>query len=276
MDNMKITIDDDFNLEKIAESGQCFRIFSFPDGTWRFISCGKILYIRQAGDHIYEVSEWNPFWQRYFDLDRSYSRIRESINGDNEYLVHAACAGAGIRILRQDPWETLISFIISQRKTIPAISSSIEKICRFCGTPLTTSRETVCTFPSPEAILATPEKLNRCSLGYRLPYVRAAAEKIADGSISLEKLDTCNDETLMKELLSFYGVGRKVASCVCLFAYGRSAMAPVDTWIQKVINSHFGGQNPFPGYGANAGILQQYLFYYARMEKGRLNRNRKK
>ena len=269
---MEITIRDDFDLEKIAQSGQCFRIRQLPGGMYRFISGRHILYIRPAGKIQFQVSEWNDFWEEYFDMHRSYEAVRRSSIGCGDYMERAAAAGAGIRILRQDPWETLVSFIISQRKTIPSIMHCIDSICRLCGESITTAYETVFTFPSAETLDRQADLLAQCSLGYRLPYVKAAARQVASGQTDLQALRDAGDDELMQALLSFYGVGRKVAGCVGLFAYGRTAMAPVDTWIRKVIDTHFGGKNPFPQWGENAGIMQQYLFYYARYEEGRIRR----
>ena len=125
-------------------------------------------------------------------------------------------------------------------------------------------------FPTAQALAAAGEQaLRDCALGYRAPYVLAAAQAVAAGTLDLAALETLPDARLLEALMQQHGVGIKVANCVALFAYGRMECAPVDVWIQRVIDQHYAGQNPFPAYG-NAGILQQWMFYFARSEKERV------
>ena len=130
---MQIRIDDDFDLQKIKDSGQCFRIKKFDDGTYRFITGTHILYIKALDNNVYEVScskdDWDSVWVKYFDLDRNYKELRRSLYGINSYVDDAINAGVGLRILRQNPFETLISFIIAQRKNIKAIEKSVDQLC---------------------------------------------------------------------------------------------------------------------------------------------------
>ncbi len=267
---MKITIDDDLDLDRIIDSGQCFRPSRIEEGVYRFIT----------GDHVVQITnetlcsgktvnpdrdattlsvsctrkEWESIWHDYFDLDTNYRQIRKSIPKDDKFLTAAAKSGAGIRILRQDRFEMLISFIISQRKSIPAIRTSIERLVKLYGHDG--------LFPKPEEMLnATEAELSSCGLGYRVPYIQKAVERIAHRDVDLEELDALSDEELFDELKTFSGVGDKVANCVALFAYHRTGRAPVDTWIARVINEQYGGVNPFPRYKNVAGIMQQYMFY---------------
>ncbi len=325
---MEITVTDDFNLEKIAQSGQCFRVREFLDGTFRFVIGSNILYIKKVaedsclGSHssLYEVSctkdEWKRIWQKYFDFERNYQSIRDSIPKNDSYMMAAAAEGRGIRILRQDPWEMLITFIVSQRKSIPAIKNSIELLCSaygepaysVCGKPVCdvygetahsvrgepnqnvcgelvqnaygepaynahgvsaqSERETLHLFPLPEKLyLASEADLKKCKLGYRVAYVKDAARAICEQEIDLTAISQYDDASLFAALKSIKGVGDKVANCICLFAYGRTAMAPVDTWISKIIEHKYKGVNPFPAYGDSAGIMQQYAFFYAQNHK---------
>ena len=267
---MNITIDDDFDLDKIIDSGQCFRPKK-TGSTYRFVTGRNVVDIRDLTDpgskcddgHPTSLSvscsrqEWEKIWHPYFDLDTDYRQIRQSIPADDEFLSSAARYGTGIRILRQDRFETLISFIISQRKSIPAIRTSVERIVATYGSDG--------YFPDAEDILAaTCEELSACGLGYRCSYVYNAAKRVARGEVDLERMDELTDEELFNELKSFDGVGDKVANCVALFAYHRTGRAPVDTWIAKVINEEYGGINPFGRYGNVAGIMQQYMFYSKR------------
>ena len=159
----------------------------------------------------------------------------------------------------------LITFIISQRKSIPAIRTAVEHLAQCCGEPLSAEGDEVCLFPTPAQLCSLSEdQLAACGLGYRTRYIRNAACQAASGALDLRALASLPDDVLFSRLLALDGVGKKVANCVCLFGYGRTAMAPIDVWIQRLIDEEFGGHDPFPAYGQQAGIVQQYLFYYKR------------
>ncbi len=263
----QLLIPDDFDLEKIASCGQCFRVRKFDDGTYRFITGCHILYIRRLEGSQYLVSvtpeEWHEIWEKYFDLTRNYADLRTSAASKNEFLRKAMEYGRGLRVLRQEPWEMLITFIISQRKNIPAISKSVEMLAEKYGSPISTSRENLCLFPTAEQLRAASiEDLSKCQLGYRAAYVRDAVAQVLSGALDLSAIADYEDEMLFQELLKVHGVGKKVANCVCLFGYGRLARVPVDVWISRVIQEECKGENPFPAFGENAGIMQQYAFYY--------------
>lgn len=288
---MQITLTDDFDLYKITYSGQCFRPIRLENDVYRFIIGNHILYIKKLdinklsenndSSKIFEVScskeEWDSVWSHYFDLETNYRTIRSAIDDSDKYMYNCAENGAGIRILNQDKWEMLISFIISQRKSIPAIRSSVEKLCKLYGhiieSPINAANplfnetlmdinEQIYSFPTPEEMKkATADELAGCGLGYRVPYIIDAINRVNSDIINLEALISLDDESLFDELKTIKGVGDKVANCVCLFAFHRTGRAPVDTWISKVINTEYNGINPFPNYGNVAGIMQQYVFY---------------
>ena len=265
---MIINIKDDFDLKKIEYSGQCFRAKELTDfpGLFRFILDDKILYIKKIEENKYEVdcseADWTNIWTPFFDLGTNYSKIRKSIV-DDPFMHNASDFGAGIRLLAQPHFETLISFIISQRKNIPAIKSSIEKLSELLGQKYTTEYEEIYSFPTPEAILsASFDDINGCGLGYRTGYIIDAAQKVADKDIKLNELEALDDDELINQLKTIKGVGDKVANCVALFSYGRKGLAPVDVWIQRLIDNEYNGTNPFVKYGDIAGVMQQYAFYY--------------
>lgn len=269
---MIITIHDDFNLQRIIDSGQCFRPVKIPDGRYRFITGKHLLHIQELGDGRYEVDcsrwNWKHTWKSYFDLNASYAAIRRSIPDSDTYLTWAAEYSQGIRILRQDPWEMLITFIISQRKSIPAIRSAVEMLCEKAGTLCEEGGENFYTFPRPgELARLSEEDLRECSLGYRAPYIYQTVRKVRREKINLYQWNILADEKLVEKLMEFPGVGIKVANCTALFGYHRIARAPVDVWIERVIREHYGGQNPFVSYPETAGIMQQYMFYYIRNGK---------
>lgn len=284
---MRILIADDFSLDKIAASGQCFRALPLGGGAFRFITGGHLLYIRPAGPDLsnapgtFEAScteeEWAAVWAPYFDLGRDYAAIRRAVPESDAWMHRAAVEGQGLRILRQDPWETLITFILSQRKSIPAIKASVELLCAACGRPLTGGStggagQPVYAFPTPQALAGLSDTaLAACKPGYRAPYLRAAAVRVISGEVDLAALARLDDSALLAALKGLYGVGEKVARCTALFGYGRLGLAPVDTWIEKVITRAYGGRDPFPGYGAAAGVVQQYAFFWALNHKAQLS-----
>ncbi|MCR5108099.1 MAG: DNA-3-methyladenine glycosylase 2 family protein [Lachnospiraceae bacterium] len=266
---MKVRITDDFDLDKIDESGQCFRVKRYEDDEYRFIFRDKILHIKKVNDNEYYVNssreEWKSVWEPYFDMSRNYSEIRELIDKDDDYLKAASCDGKGIRILKQDPFEMLLTFIISQRKNIPAIKKSVELICQKFGERAEDEDEEVFLFPDPLKMRdITVDDLKGLSLGYRDEYIVDAVRMVNSGELLPDELYTLSDEDLFEALKRVKGVGNKVSNCICLFAYGRTGMVPVDTWIAKVIKEVYNGVDPFFKYGDNAGIMQQWIFYHAR------------
>ena len=264
---MEIKIIDDFDLKKIADSGQCFRPKEISAGVFRFICGENILHISERGDNIFDVDcdekTWADVWKNYFDLGTKYADIRRDIRNFSagkpyeKILLDATNFGKGIRILRQEPFEMLISFIISQRKNIPSIRSSVEKICEKFGRQV----GDVYLFPHAEDFT---DFLMGLGLAYRKGYVRDALKKILSGEINLDAMKNLSDEELVDTLKKIWGVGDKIANCVALFAYHRVDRAPVDVWIKRAIDEDFGGENIFDQFGKNAGILQQYIFYYKR------------
>lgn len=207
------------------------------------------------------------FWHDYFDLKRDYAGVKDLVKDADNYLKNAVEFAGGVRFLRQDPFETLISFIISQRKSIPSIKACVEKLSKMYGDPISGSLN---AFPSPKALASAGEEaLRACGLGYRVPYVKKTAQMVYNGEVSLSGIAALDDEALEEQLLRFPGVGRKVAACVMLFSYGRMDAFPVDTWISKVLCSAYPEGFPFEKYKGAAGMLQQYLFCYARHQAGR-------
>lgn len=263
-----VQIRDDFDPDKILESGQCFRPRKQAEGWYRFVSGRQLLYLRPLRSGTYTVrcepGAWETFWHGYFDLGRSYAAMRGKLDSRDDFLQRAMEYGRGIRVLRQDEWEMLVSFIISQRKSIPAIRRAVELLSERFGERLGSDSEgPVYAFPTAEALCCAGEQaLQECGLGYRTRYVLHAAQQAAEGTLDLKKLASLPDEALFARLMELDGVGKKVANCVCLFGYGRVGRVPVDVWIERLIRDEFAGQDPFPQFGLEAGIVQQYLFFY--------------
>lgn len=268
---MLLQIRDDFRPDFIADSGQCFRWEQIGEKKYRIPAFGECLIIRQNAFDTFELScdeeEYDRIWRGYFDMGNDYSAIRCRIDEDEDGFLFRACeAGKGIRILDQDIWETLISFIISQNRNIPAIKKSIEILCRLAGEKrFDAEGNTYYTFPGPEAVCALNEEaVAECKLGYRDRYIVEAAKSVASGKLDLEVLSGESSEEVEKTLLSLLGVGKKVASCVMLFGFHFLDYFPIDTWIKKVLASEYPGGYPYERYSPYNGVYQQYMFEYYR------------
>ena len=264
-------IDDDFDLEKIAKSGQCFRWHPVADRSFRIIHGARCVYVEQldSGCFRFECDEetFNEVWQGYFDLDENYSAIRARVDAESDpFLWRASENEKGIRILCQDPWETLISFIISQNRNLPAICRSIEMLAEIAGEKVEDRRGRMYyCFPSAEAVASlSQDELLQCKLGYRWKYVKAAAEAVLKGLVDLEVLKSADSEEAIAALTQLSGVGPKVASCVALFGLHQLDMFPVDTWIRKVLSNEYPHGYPFEKYSPYNGVFQQYMFAYYR------------
>lgn len=261
-----------FDIDKIARSGQCFRINNIEDNIYGLVHNGEYLEVTQKEKNVIELScdndKYESIWKQYFDMDTDYSAIINKVDEADEYLVNASKYGSGIRILRQDPWEMIISFIISQRKSIPAIKTSIERLCKMCGNEIKTDRGIFYSFPSAEAILTLSEaRLDECGMGYRGKYISGVARMLVSGELDIEELDRLNDGELRDRLLSIYGVGVKVANCVMLFGFHRIDSFPEDVWIKRALIKHYPNGFPYEKYPDCAGVMQQYLFFYSRNEQ---------
>ena len=268
-----------FSLHKIADSGQAFRIKMIDPTHCELVAFGRYLQIADLGDGSYAFScsdkEFDSVWYSYFDLGRDYSVIEQSIDPADRYLAAAADFGRGIRILKQDIFETVISYIISQRRSIPSITTSVTRISELCGKKIKApklgrpfvkpSQDVFYAFPTPSELAGLPfEKLQDTGVGYRAPYIAQAAAGFADGMLDASSLEHLSDEDLYKALTAMYGVGTKVANCVMLFAFARAGRFPVDVWIQRIMDRYYGGSFDTSPYPDTAGIMQQFMFYYER------------
>ena len=259
---MEKIIKDDFDLNVIANSGQCFRFIEVEKDTYRIIAFGKVLYIKDLGNGKVDFScseqEFKEIWYDYFDFKTNYAKIRNMAE-DNVFLKDCADRSVGMRILNQDKWEMTVSFIISQRKSIPAIKTSIERLSKACGDKL---GENLYAFPTPEQILSVPtEKLAECGLGYRLDYIKNAADLFFSNKNEFERLNKLTDDDFLSELKKMQGVGDKVASCIALFGFHRLNFFPKDVWINRALEEHFPNGFDMNLYAPYNGVIQQYIFY---------------
>lgn len=248
-----------------AECGQCFRFEKVSDDEYVITAMRRALDIKRVEGGYFFVGvnekEFEDKWVGYFDLDRDYGGIINGFSSD-AHLFAAARAGSGIRIFRQDPFETLISFIISQNNNIPRIKKIIAALCRTLGAEIS---EGVYDFPDAEAIAAAgTDGLTPIRAGFRAKYIIDAAEKTVNGEIDPYALCDMDYEDALAALKTIKGVGDKVANCVLLFGCGFYNAFPVDVWVKKVIGKYYGDGFDPKAFGANAGIAQQYLFNYER------------
>jgi len=248
----------DLNIEQIADSGQCFRMDKVADGKWRLRAFNRELKISQQQEEVRfdcSAEEFDEIWFDYFDMSRDYGAIKSSvIELGDEYLSAAVKFGYGLRILRQDLWETIVSFIISQRNNIPKIKNTISKLCH----------DSV-HFPSvAELAEFSDDKLKSCGLGYRAKYVKDLAQNVRNGSFDLDKLKKLNYTQAIDYLKTQSGVGDKVANCVALFGLHKTEAFPVDVWIKRIIDTYYNGHFDASKFKDYAGIVQQYMFYYER------------
>lgn len=268
----------DFCMPHIFECGQAFRWNPDSRGYVGIVGNkvvradyheeGQILVLDNC-----TLEEYNNHWKHYFDLDRDYGKVKEELSTD-KIMKEAIQYGWGIRILNQDPWETLISFIISANNNLKRIKNIIEKLSIKFGKEVSWEGSSYYTFPTPESLAnAEEEELRECGCGYRGPYIKKTARMVADGLISPYHLKELPYQEAHKELLRFTGVGDKVADCILLFSMEKTEAFPVDVWVKRVMEYFYADQEisakqiksiAKERFGKYPGLAQQYLFYYAR------------
>lgn len=287
---------DRFDVSKVFDCGQSFRFDRVTNSkhSHEFAGCahGKYVSFAQDGDTLYIYNsterEYREIWEGYLALDRDYAEIDESILSisENPTLREAIETSSGIRILKQEPWEAICSFIISQNNNIPRIKKIIASLAERCGERVDTttmaghiadahldSVGNFYSFPTPCRVLELGEDgLFALKTGFRAKYITDAAKKMVGGEIDLALLEESNStEECVAHLCRVKGIGPKVASCALLFGFARLDAFPVDVWIKKVTEKYFDPDFNPEQLGKYAGIAQQYLFYYERYlvnEKG--------
>jgi len=208
-----------------------------------------------------DKDEFEKIWLGYFDLDRDYESVITELSFDEQFCL-ASEQACGIRIFRQDGWETLCSFIISQNNNIPRIKKIISALCGLLGEPISTG---VNAFPTAESILsAGVEGLAPIKSGFRAKYLIDAAEKVVNGTVNLNELGRMDYKEAKETLMRIKGVGEKVSDCALLFGFGFHQAFPKDVWVKRVLDKYYGSDFDPNYFGENAGIAQQYLFYYER------------
>ncbi len=265
----------DFSVLRTFDCGQCFRFDPTPDEKFTHrvdgIAFGRSVSFAENEDNTLFVrtseEDFHSIWGKFLGLDRDYGEINEKImsaltGDDRAHMEKAAAASRGIRILAQDKWEALCSFIISQNNNIPRIKKIITHMSEVYGEKINGGY----AFPTAESLAAAgPDKLFELKTGFRAKYIYDAAEKVASGKLALDAVATASTyEEAEALLLDIKGVGAKVAACTLLFGFNRFDAFPVDVWIKRVIEKRFPRGLDHKAFGDVAGIAQQYLFYYER------------
>lgn len=271
----------DFELKHTFDCGQCFRWNESVDGSFAGIARGRaVRFVKKDSDICIKGGsiEDGELWIDYLDLKRDYREIKDSLSKD-EVLREAISHGEGIRILNQEPFEIVISFIISANNRIPMIKRAVENISRKYGKSVEFEGREYYTFPGPKELAgASVSELEKCGCGFRAPYIVETSREIAEGSADLMEISSMDTDRAHNELIKLRGIGPKVADCILLFSMGKHDAFPVDVWVKRVMQYFYlapdvslkkireYGRDKF---GDLAGFAQQYLFYYARDLKGR-------
>lgn len=252
-----------FDLSQTFDCGQCFR-WKNLDGKYKGVAFGKCLTVYQKDSKVIfenvSLSDFESVWLDYLDLGTDYEKISESLIGVNSVMSAAVKECSGVRILRQEPWEALCSFIISQNNNIPRIKKIIDALCTNFGDEI----DDEYSFPSPNTLAnLSEEDLAPIRAGFRAKYILDAAKKVSSGVVDFKKLEKMTDDEAKNVLMQINGVGPKVADCVLLYGMHRLSSFPMDVWMKRVMDKFFPGKTP-EFFGQYAGIAQQYLYHYSR------------
>lgn len=284
IENDKVILDGvkNFNIKQILECGQCFRWEKVGELNYIGVAHGRVIEVIQEDDKVTILNtneeDFNNIWLDYFDLKRDYSEIKRGLEHD-EILGKSVEYGYGIRLLNQEHFELLISFIISARNSIPSIMKTIKKISQKWGTPIEYKGNIYYTFPTPEQLKgATEEEIKETGASFRSKYIVDTIAKVNESSydFDLERISKLNADECHTALQNFKGVGSKVADCIMLFSMRKYSAFPVDVWVKRAMIFFYGAEDASLNkirifardkFGELAGFAQQYLFYYARENK---------
>ena len=268
-----------FSMKQIVDSGQAFRWDEFGEGHFVGVIYDRIIELIQDKDKVtlinVDQADYDSFVRDYFDMDRDYDVIKDFLRGRDEHLDSAIDFGSGIRILNQDLWEMIITFIISGNNNIPRIKKSIFKISKKYGKYLGRVGENdYYSFPTPEELSrATIDDLRECGVGYRDKYIHKTTNMIINNEVDLDLVRNSDYKESKEILKKLTGIGDKVADCILLFSCKKINAFPVDTWVKKILTEYYGLKKTSikdvegfinEHFGKYSGIAQQYLFYYIR------------
>ena len=261
---IELPVTKDFDLAQTLNCGQCFRWNTQPDGSYLGIALGHVLHIIETDRTVLLADcteqEFRQIWCDYFDCNFDYGQVRDTLAHCDPVLAQAARFAPGMRILRQDPWETLVSFIISQNNNIPRITGIVDRLCNLFGESL----GEFSSFPTAERLAnLTENDLAPLRSGFRAKYILSAAQHVASGNVELAALRTMSIDEARQKLMTIHGVGPKVAECALLYGLHRLEAFPMDVWMKRAMATLFPNKTP-TDFGEYAGIAQQYIFHYSR------------
>lgn len=260
------------DVDKTFDCGQCFRFDKVEDSEYdvecRGVAYGRLVSFAQRGNSLFVIGadgeEFEGVWRRFLSLDEDYGAIHGELLSlsENPALSRAVEYGRGIRILRQEPWEAVCSFIISQNNNISRIKGLIRALSEAAGEKIC---DGVYAFPTAEAVAALGvDGLRALKMGFRAPYIIDAAEKVASGAIDPAVIAALPTKDAEKALCAVKGIGPKVADCALLFGFSKYDAFPIDVWMKRVIEKYFDPSFDPADLGRYAGVAQQVLFYYER------------
>lgn len=271
---------DHFNPDDTFLCGQCFRWEKDKNGVFYGVTANHAAKVYYHDSNTIYIESTNPdlvYWSHYLNFSCDYNKVEKNLSSDKT-LRPCIEAGRGIRILRQDLWETLVSFIISANNNIPRIKKIINKLCELYGEKIEFDNKVFYGFPSAEVLSQLElSDLAEIRAGFRDKYILDAAKKVSGGVVDLAQIPRLNNKNAKAELMKIKGVGNKVADCVLLFSLGRHNVFPLDVWTKKILNEIYGADEKnisefiHQKFGNNAGVAQQYLYYYYAVAKNQIN-----
>ncbi|NLW41556.1 MAG: DNA-3-methyladenine glycosylase 2 family protein [Tissierellia bacterium] len=268
-----------FDPEHIFECGQAFRWDREEDGSYTVVAHGRVINVDNFDENVIikntDNEDFEKIWKNYFDLESDYLKIQSTFN-DDDIMKKAIKYGRGIRVLNQEPFETMISFMVSANNRIPQIKKSIGLISKYYGKKIgEINGVEYFSFPTPEALAnAKPEDLREyCRVGFRDERIVKTSKLIWNGTYDINTFMNMSREEVRKNLIELPGIGPKIADCILLFAFKKKDSFPVDVWIKRVMETLYFGKEVNKNlvselgrekFGEYAGVAQQYLFYYGR------------
>lgn len=270
----------DFEPKHVFECGQCFRFDLEADGSYTIVAFDKVINVQKDGDKIIlkntNVDDFEKIWAKYFDMEKDYSSIKTALADIDEHLAKSTKFGYGIRILQQDFYEMVISFIISARNSIPMIKRSVQNLSQSLGEHIDTlNGKKYYSFPTMEALAnADIEVIKEAKVAFRASYIQKSAQMIIENNIKKEDFSNLSLDETSTKLQELQGVGAKVADCIALFGLQKYDSFPVDVWVKRVVEEFYIKDSDLSlpkmrrycidKFGSMGGYAQQYLFYYAR------------
>lgn len=268
----------DFEPKHIFECGQCFRWNEESDGSFTGVAYNRVINVKKEGNDVIlsntNIEDFKNIWYNYFDLDTDYGEIKKELAKDS-VLKEAIKFGHGIRILKQDEWEILISFIISANNRIPMIKRAIDILSERYGEYIGEyNGKKYYGFPEPGKLKnLTVEEVEDCKTGFRAKYIVSASARVSENEIEIYNLKNLSTEDARTQLMLFAGVGPKVSDCIMLFSMDKQDAFPIDIWVKRIMEYFYLDEETKlkaiqeyaqDKFGKYAGYAQQYLFYYAR------------